>query len=85
MRRISGRLGVLASTGLVLATIFALPVGASTSSATTVETAHAVSDLTGVKSLASDGHEGYCGVLGSGKVDCWGNGDIGQLGNGKFY
>lgn len=85
MRRISGRFGILASIGLLLATVFALPAGASIASAMTVKTTHAVSDLAGVKSLASDGNGGYCGVLTSGKVDCWGKGNLGQLGNGKFY
>ena len=39
--------------------------------------------LTGVTSLTSDGY-GYdfCAVLASGGVDCWGNNEYGQLGNG---
>jgi alpha-tubulin suppressor-like RCC1 family protein len=41
--------------------------------------------LTGVTSLTSDGDGGYCAVLTSGGVDCWGLGDYGQLGNGTFY
>ena len=41
--------------------------------------------LTGVTTLASDGDGGYCAVLTSGGVDCWGLGDYGQLGNGTFY
>jgi alpha-tubulin suppressor-like RCC1 family protein len=44
--------------------------------------------LAGVVSLASSGSDGeasYCAVLGSGKVDCWGYGLFGQLGDGKFY
>jgi alpha-tubulin suppressor-like RCC1 family protein len=42
--------------------------------------------LTGVASLASDssggGSDGYCAVLTSGAVDCWGDNSSGDLGNG---
>ena len=38
--------------------------------------------LSGVSSLASDGG-GYCAVLTSGGVDCWGEGQVGELGDGK--
>jgi alpha-tubulin suppressor-like RCC1 family protein len=48
--------------------------------------------LTGVSRLVSDEDNavassggGYCGLLTSGKVDCWGSGTYGQLGNGTFY
>ncbi len=44
--------------------------------------------LTGVASLASyDGNSpaGYCALLTSGKVDCWGYGYDGELGNGVIY
>ena len=40
--------------------------------------------LSGVTSLASGG-EGYCAVLTSGGVDCWGYGPDGELGNGQYY
>ncbi len=40
--------------------------------------------LSGVSALASDG-TGYCALLGSGGVDCWGDGFEGQLGDGNFY
>jgi alpha-tubulin suppressor-like RCC1 family protein len=40
--------------------------------------------LTGVASLVSD-NDGYCAVLTSSGVDCWGNGHDGELGNGTFY
>ena len=40
--------------------------------------------LGGVASLASNG-DGYSARLTSGKVDCWGVGNDGQLGNGTFY
>jgi alpha-tubulin suppressor-like RCC1 family protein len=45
--------------------------------------------LTGVASLANygsiDGRAGYCALLKSGGVDCWGWGYYGQLGDGSFY
>jgi len=40
--------------------------------------------LNGVAALASDG-SGFCAILGSGGVDCWGFGIGGELGNGTFY
>ncbi len=40
--------------------------------------------LSGVASLASDG-SGYCALLTSGAVDCWGDGSDGQLGDGRTY
>jgi len=40
--------------------------------------------LSGVASLSSDGY-GFCALLSSGGVDCWGGGSDGQLGNGQFY
>ena len=40
--------------------------------------------LSGAASLASDG-EGFCAILTSGGVDCWGYGPYGELGNGAFY
>ena len=40
--------------------------------------------LTGVTSVVGDGY-GFCGLLGSGGVDCWGYGDNGQLGDGFIY
>ena len=45
--------------------------------------------LTGVSSLNSyddfDGDAGYCALLTSGRVDCWGFGFWGQLGDGVFH
>ena len=45
--------------------------------------------LSGVASLTGNGNgygnEGYCALLTSGRVDCWGYGRYGELGNGKFY
>jgi alpha-tubulin suppressor-like RCC1 family protein len=40
--------------------------------------------LTGVTSLVGD-FQGYCALLTSGGVDCWGDGETGELGNGTFY
>jgi alpha-tubulin suppressor-like RCC1 family protein len=34
-----------------------------------------------IRSTASDGY-GFCEVLSTGRVDCWGDNDIGELGNG---
>ncbi len=41
-----------------------------------------VKGLTGASSLASDGI-GYCALLGSGEVQCWGNNSFGELGDGS--
>jgi alpha-tubulin suppressor-like RCC1 family protein len=41
--------------------------------------------LSGVANLTNDSYGGYCALLTSGQVDCWGEGDYGQLGNGTFY
>ena len=41
--------------------------------------------LSGVASLVGDGSDGYCALLTSAKVDCWGYGGSGDLGNGTFY
>lgn len=40
--------------------------------------------LTGVANLVADSF-GFCARLISGHVECWGEGDSGQLGNGRFY
>jgi len=40
--------------------------------------------LSGVASLTS-ASENFCARLTSGEVACWGRGDSGQLGNGRFY
>ncbi len=40
--------------------------------------------LTGITALANAG-AGYCALLTSGGVDCWGDGEQGQLGNGQLY
>jgi alpha-tubulin suppressor-like RCC1 family protein len=49
-----------------------------------VEGVAGVGLLTGVKSVSADS-DGYCALLTAGKVDCWGSGPYGQLGNGRFY
>src|SRR6185437_10331651 len=38
--------------------------------------------LTGVKTVVGQG-QSYCALLTSGRVDCWGFNDLGQLGDGK--
>jgi alpha-tubulin suppressor-like RCC1 family protein len=40
--------------------------------------------LSGVTSLTS-AYDAFCAVLTTGNVDCWGDGYVGQLGNGTFY
>ena len=41
--------------------------------------------LSGVASLFGKGQNTFCAVLTSGGVDCWGEGDHGELGNGTIY
>jgi alpha-tubulin suppressor-like RCC1 family protein len=41
--------------------------------------------LTGVASLVRGDDLSYCALLTSGRVDCWGWGVEGELGNGTFY
>jgi alpha-tubulin suppressor-like RCC1 family protein len=41
--------------------------------------------LTGAAKIDADGDNGYCAVLTSGAVDCWGFGEDGELGDGQFY
>ena len=43
-----------------------------------------IGTLTGVASVAPN-INGFCAVLTTGGVDCWGSGGSGQLGNGKLY
>ncbi len=70
---IAGRIGMAASAVLLLTTVLVLPTEATTPP-----------PLTGVRSVTSSSAS-TCSVLTSGKVDCWGNGHSGQLGNGTFY
>jgi alpha-tubulin suppressor-like RCC1 family protein len=44
-----------------------------------------VGALSGAATLSSNGEEGYCAVLISGGVDCWGWGYYGELGDGRTY
>ena len=43
--------------------------------------------LANVQSVSSDGpgYPGYCALLATHEVDCWGDGSDGQLGNGRTY
>src|ERR1700722_18322249 len=50
-----------------------------------VEGVGGVGTLTGVTSITSDQEASYCALLTSGGTDCWGYGDVGELGNGTFY
>ena len=65
----------------------ALGNGAFADSATPVEveSVGGTGTLAGVTSLIGEGTLGYCALLASGGVDCWGNGYYGELGNGTFY
>jgi alpha-tubulin suppressor-like RCC1 family protein len=66
----------------------ALGNGTFSNSATpvAVEGVGGTGTLTGVASLVSEGTpSGFCALLTSGGVDCWGNGEDGELGNGTFY
>ncbi len=58
------------------------PYGSATPVA--VEGVGGTGTLTRVSSLIADGN-GFCAVLTSSGVDCWGYGQYGDLGNGTFY
>ena len=73
MKRASGRYELAVAATFLFITILAGPAGATT-----------LQPLTGVQSVSSS-FLGSCARLTSGKVDCWGYGDDGQLGDGKFY
>jgi alpha-tubulin suppressor-like RCC1 family protein len=45
-------------------------------------TPQAVSGVTGAVMMANDGEDTNCAVLSSGGVDCWGNNDVGEVGDG---
>ena len=49
-----------------------------------VEAVGGTGALSGVASLMGGG-DGYCAVLASSEVDCWGYGPDGELGNGQYY
>ena len=73
MKRVFGQYGMVAGAILLFATTLAIPAGATT-----------FQPLTGVRSLTT-GFQSSCALFTTGRVDCWGQGDYGQLGNGKFY
>ena len=47
------------------------------------DTPQPVSGLLGATAVVSDGLDGYCALLTTGGVDCWGSDEVGQLGNGS--
>jgi hypothetical protein len=72
MARVSGPIGVAAVAVLLLTTVLALSTGAT-----------AFQPLTGVRSVTG-GSLSSCALLTSGKVNCWGYGSGGELGDGRF-
>ena len=72
-RWVSGRIWISVTAVFLLTAALALPTGATTPQ-----------PLTGVRSLTG-GSSNVCALLISREVDCWGEGNLGQLGNGKFY
>ncbi len=76
MKRLSKARGVAAAVVFLLATtLSSIPAGASTPTP---------KPLTGARSV-TEGIGNSCAILTSGRVDCWGSGYDGQLGNGTFY
>lgn len=73
IKRVSARIGMAVAAVLLLTTVLALPTEAT-----------ALQPLTGVRSITS-GAANSCALLTSGKVDCWGDGRFGELGNGRIY
>jgi alpha-tubulin suppressor-like RCC1 family protein len=62
------------------------PNGGGSATPVSVEGVGGAGTLTGATNIVSAGsYGGYCALLSSGGVDCWGDGQFGQLGNGKFY
>ncbi len=47
------------------------------------DTPQPVTGLLDATSVVSDGLDGYCALLTTGGVDCWGSDEVGQLGNGS--
>ncbi len=72
MACISGRIGLAVATVVLLAAVIVVPTGAAT-----------LPPLTGVRSITS-GAANSCALLTSGKVDCWGDDQFGELGNAKY-
>ena len=67
---------------MTLATV-AMPAVAEAATSASISVRSTPTNLT-TKSIVSNG-EGSCALLTSGRVDCWGYGNYGELGNGKFY
>ena len=66
------------------ATVCSTPVSTVAPSPVSVVGIDGTGELSGVKSIAS-GAGGYCAILTSGGVDCWGYGFQGLLGDGNYY
>ena len=67
---------------MTLATV-AMPAVAEAATSASISVSSTPTNLT-TKSIVSNGSS-YCALLTSGRVDCWGSGGSGELGNGKFY
>ena len=67
---------------MTLATV-AMPAVAEAATSASISVSSTPTNLT-TKSIVSNGSS-YCALLTSGRVDCWGYGNDGELGNGQFY
>ena len=67
---------------MTLATV-AMPAVAEAATSASISVSSTPTNLT-TKSIFSKGSS-YCALLTSGRVDCWGYGNDGELGNGHFY
>ena len=83
MKFVSLRMVAMATMlSMTLATV-AMPAVAEAATSASISVSSTPTNLT-TKSIVSNDYS-YCALLTSGGVDCWGLGQYGQLGNGKFY